>query len=138
VDDDDFADEDFADDEFASSDFDGTFGGFDRGDSEASTVGFGEHAFPASELDGWELDSAAEDGNDEEDAREDLFDPWGEKKSKNKYTEEEVEALFDAGDDDDDAENNDDAPFDGWSRNQQPSRRERGRRERGQGGRSRR
>merc|ERR1711972_174797 len=74
-------DEDFADDEFADDDFvDGEF------NMQARPEGFGDAAFSASELDGWDFDesSITELQDDEE---------------SEKLTESQVEALFDGDDD---------------------------------------
>merc|ERR1712050_550843 len=71
----------FADDEFAEDDFvDGEF------NTDARPEGFGDAAFSASELDGWDFDeSSINELQDEEES--------------DKLTEMQVEALFDGDDD---------------------------------------
>lgn len=74
-------DEAFADDEFAEDDFvDGEF------NMQANPEGFGDNAFSASELDGWDFDeSSINELEDEEES--------------GKLTDMQVEALFDGDDD---------------------------------------
>lgn len=77
----DFA-EDFAEDDFADDDF------MDGGDMAGNEIGFGPHAFPAAELDGWVL-------NDD--------DMGGKEKGADagpELTDEELDAFFLAEDDD--------------------------------------
>jgi len=72
-------DEDFAEDDFAEDDF-------TDGEMAASDVGFGPHAFPATELDGWVLED----------------DKEGEGK-EGELTADEVEAFFSEDDEDEDS-----------------------------------
>jgi len=83
----DVADEDFAADDFAEDDF-GTAA------TDASEVGFGPHAFPAKELDGWVLDET-------DDSK--LDDP-NKDKVESGLTEAELEDMFSEGDDENEDE----------------------------------
>lgn len=81
--DDEDVEEDFADDDFADDDF------LDNGEAGGSDVGFGPHAFPASELEGWVLDDSGEEKKE------------GSSDGGPELTDAELDAFFLAEDEDD-------------------------------------
>jgi len=100
--DEEFEDEEFADDEFAADDF------ADDGLEQANEVGFGPHAFPAKELDGWVLDDA------------DMAASGGDDSVDNKFTEDELEDFFNRKEQDNSGGRFGMGP--GWSGSQPPGR----------------
>lgn len=95
-------DEEFADDEFAADDF------ADDGLEQANEVGFGPHAFPAKELDGWVLDDA------------DVAVSGGDDSAANNFTEDELEDFFNTKEEDSSGGSFGMGP--GWSASQPPGR----------------
>jgi len=90
--------EEFADDEFAADDF------AEDGHEQAMDVGFGPHAFPAKELDGWVLDDA------------DVAAPGdADLAANNNFTEDELEDFFNE-------EDSSRGMGPGWSASQPPGR----------------
>jgi len=101
-------DEDFADDDFADDDFLGD-------EARGSEIGFGPHAFPANELDGWVLDdvSAGSQANGAGGGSDD------------EPTDTDIDAFLLEGDDDDDMDVDDFAaprPRGSWSGASPPPR----------------
>lgn len=93
IDADDFGDDDFAEDEFAEDDF-----GEDP--TQANTMGFGEHAFNATELDGWVIEEDAKAAiEDEEESDKSRLPTDPNVVLPPPLSQAEVEALFDEDDD---------------------------------------